>query len=226
MGVKAEMAEVTVELGRLLDKTNFKLFDFNYQFDDQNFKSQLEQSIIDFYYDYEIGFETPDMFKRKFKARFLRNIDYFNKLYNTTLLEYNPLSNYSLKEVLDQLATTSSRTDNTANTTLTNTGNTHTFSDIDNKISDYPQQPLAGGDYLAGQNNETNDTTIDSSENTTNTATGNVVASSTDNTDYTKTIEGITQTTYPELIQKHRDAIIQINNMVIEYMKPCFILVY
>jgi hypothetical protein len=220
------MAQVTVELGRLLDRTNFKLFDFVYPFDDQNFKSQLEQSIIDFYYDYEIGFETPDMFKRKFKARFLRNIDYYNKLYNTTLLSYNPLSNQKLTEVLDQLATSSSRTDNTANTTVNSTDNTHTFSDIDNKISDYPQQPLAGGDYLAGQNNETNDTTVDSTGNTTNATTGNVVASSTDNTDYTKTIEGVTGITYPELIQKHREALLQINNMVIEYMKPCFILVY
>jgi hypothetical protein len=220
------VAQVTVELGKLLDKTNFKLFDFEYQFDDQNFKAQLEQSIIDYYYDYEIGFETPDRFKRKFKARWQRNIDYFNKLYNTTLLEYNPLSNYSLKEVLDQLATSSSQADNTENTTLNNTGNTHTFSDIDNKMSDYPQQPLAGGDYLSGQNNETNDTTIDSTANTTNVTTGNVVATSTDNTDYTKTIEGITQTTYPDLIQKHRDTLIQINNMIIDYMKPCFILVY
>jgi hypothetical protein len=36
------MAMVTVELGRLLDKTNFKLFDFDYSFDDTNFKAQLE----------------------------------------------------------------------------------------------------------------------------------------------------------------------------------------
>jgi hypothetical protein len=220
------MAQVTVELGRLLDKTNFKLFDFDYAFDDQNFKPQLEQSIIDFYYDYEIGFETPDMFKRKFKARFLRNIDYYNKLYNTTLLSYNPLTNQKLTEVLDQLATSSSRTDNTANSTVNTTDNSHTFADIDNKISDYPQQPLAGGDYLAGQNNETNDTTVDSTGKVTNDMTGNVVESSTDNTDYTKTIEGVTGITYPELIQKHRDALLQINNMVIEYMKPCFILVY
>jgi hypothetical protein len=91
------MAEVTVELGRLLS-TDFKLFDFTYQFDDTNFKAQLEQQIIDYYYDYEIGFETPDMFKRKFRSRWNRMISYYNKLYNTTLLDYNPLVNNSMKE--------------------------------------------------------------------------------------------------------------------------------
>jgi hypothetical protein len=122
------MAEVTVELGRLLDKTNFKLFDFTYQFDDTNFKAQLEQQIIDYYYDYEIGFETPDMFKRKFKARWNRIIKYYNELYNTTLLTYNPLSNYKLEEVLDQLATTNNTQEWTCqqveNNTTANTGTT------------------------------------------------------------------------------------------------------
>lgn len=228
------MAIVTVELGRLLDKTNFKLFDFDYQFDDPIFKSQLEQSIIDFYYDYEIGFETPDMFRRKFKARWLRNIDYYNKLYNTTLLSYNPLTNQKMTEVLDQLATTNNTQTNdltaTINNTTDNTNSSHTFSDIDNKISDYPQQPLAGGDYLANQNNETNDTTNDGTDHTTvtgtNKNTGTVTNEETENTDYTKTIEGITGITYPELIQKHREALLNLNNIIIDYMKPCFILVY
>jgi hypothetical protein len=46
------------------------------------------------------------------------------------------------------------------------------------------------------------------------------------NTDYTKTIEGITGITYPELIEKHRDSLLRINDRIIEEMKACFILVY
>ena len=101
------MAQATVELRTLLERTNFKLFDFDYAFDDKTFKAQLEQQIIDYYYDYEIGQETPDMFKRKFKARWNRIISYYNKMYNTTLLTYNPLTNEKLTEVLDQLAASS-----------------------------------------------------------------------------------------------------------------------
>lgn len=203
------MAQTTVELGRLLT-TNFKLFDFPYTFDDPVFKAQLEQFIIDFYYDYEIGFETPDMFKRKFKARWERIMPYYNKLYNTTLLAYNPLTNYSVTEALDQLST--------ANNTTDSTNNIHNFSDSDSKASDYPQQAIAGGDYLAGASNTITDSTTD--------GTGQVISNVTSNTDYTKTIEGITGTTYPELIQKHRDALLRVQDMIIEEMKSCFILVF
>jgi hypothetical protein len=236
------MAQVTVELGRLLDKTNFKLFDFDYPFDDQTYKAKLEQNIIDFYYDYEIGFETPDMFKRKFKARWQRIIPYYNTLYNTTLLTYNPLSNQSLTEKLDQLAAVnniqstdmaygSNGTNKVVGTNTTSGGNDIT---VDSKRSDYPQQPIAGSDYAAGETNETTHSTIDNTDSTDTTTTttdsstnrGSVTTEGTNNLDYTKTIEGITGITYPELIQKHREVLIRINDRIIEEMKSCFILVY
>jgi hypothetical protein len=236
------MAEVTVELGRLLDKTNFKLFDFPYSFDDATYKAQLEQNIIEFFYDYEIGQETPDMFKRKFKARWNRIISYYNTLYNTTLLSYNPLSNQALTEKLDQLAATNNTqsTDmsygSNGKTTVTGTNTTSGGNDstVDTKTSDYPQQPIAGSDYAAGETSETSHSTIDSTDSVNNETTntdsrtdrGTVTNEGTTNTDYTKTIEGITGISYPELIQKHRDALLRINNMIIEEMKPCFILVF
>jgi hypothetical protein len=228
------MAQATIELGRLLDKTDFKLFDFPYVFDDAAFKAQIEQQVIDFYYDYEIGQETPDMFKRKFKARWLRMISYYNKLYNTTLLSYNPLTNYSMTEALEQLSTNTSTSTNTsdsiADSTTDTTGNSHTVSDSDAKTSDYPQQPIAGGDYLSGANNIVSDTTTDDTGKVINNATGKVTAdstgSATSNTEYNKTIEGITGGSYPELIEKHRAALMRINDMIIEELKPCFILVF
>lgn len=227
------MAQSTVELRNLLT-TNFKLFDFDYVFDDPVFKAKMEQYITDFYYDYEIGFETPDMFKRKFKARWKRIIPYYNQLYNTTLLAYNPLKNYSVSEALDQLSTTESITDavtdNISESITDTTGNSHTVASSDNTDSDYPQQPIAGGDYLKGASSTDNESTTNDDGNVTNNTTGNVTGNVTGNTttnnDYTKTIEGITGTTYPELIQKHRDALLRVQDMVIEEMKCCFILVY
>jgi hypothetical protein len=228
------VAQVTVELRWLLTTNDFKLFDFDYQFDDAAYKTQLEQNIIDFFYDYEIGMETPDMFKRKFKAKWNRIMPYYNKLYNSTLLDYNPLTNQKLTEVLDQLATNNNTQTNnlttTNNLTVDSTTNNHTFVDDDSKVSDYPQQPIAGSDYLQGQNNTTTDTTVDGTDHTTNTGTvantGTIINDDTANLDYTKTIEGITGFTYPDLIMKHRDALIRINDRIIEEMKSCFILVF
>jgi hypothetical protein len=227
------MAQVTVELGQLLN-SDFKLFDFDYQFDDQTFKAQLEQTITDYFYDYEIGHETPDMFKRKFKARWQRIMPYYNKLYNSTLLDYNPLTNQKLTETLDQTLTNNltEATDMSlgvigTNTTTTSGGNDVT---LDTKTSDYPQQPIAGSDYAAGETNQTTHSTIDSTDttnvNSTNTNRGTVTNEGTVTTDYSKVIEGITGFTYPDLIQKHRDVLIRINDRIIEEMKPCFILVF
>lgn len=220
------MAQTTVELRTLIERTNFKLFDFDYQFDDPVMKAKLEQEIIDYYYDYEIGFETPDMFKRKFKTRFLRMIGYYNQLHNTTLLDYNPLSNYSMTEAMEQLSKTTTASDSTIDNITDSTNDTHNFTDSNTKNSDYPQQPIAGGDFLNGESNTISDSTTDSKGKITDKGTTTTTEEGTTNTDYSKTIEGITGTSYPELIQKHRDSLIRISNQVIEELKPCFILVY
>ena len=201
------MAQVTVELRKLLQLNDFELFDFEYQFDDLNFKQQIEQSVIDYYYSYEIGTETPNEFKRRFQAKWLSFIDYYNQLYNTTLLTYNPLINYKLVEALDQLATTNTLQDSTSNTTATgmtdtegteNTTQTNssdstrtdnlsaqsdstrtdntTSNTVDStdgsgneKTSDYPQQAIAGGDFLEGE--KVSSTSSDGESTTTNTGT-------------------------------------------------------
>lgn len=211
------MAQVTVELRNLL-KTDFELFDFDYHFDDQEFKKELEQAVIDYYYFYEIGQETPEAFKHHFRARWLRMIGGINELYNTTLLKYDILSNYSLTEAMDQLAVNTHESSRDSDST----GSTQLSSDSTNKNSDYPQQPIAGGDYLA----EESKTTVDSESTDRAKTTEKTTTQDENNTTYRKTIEGITGTSYPELIAKHRENIINIKQMVIEEMKPCFILVH
>lgn len=248
------MAQATVELRTLIESLSFNLFDFSYSFDDKNFKSDLEKSVTDFFYDYEIGFETPDMFKRKFQARWNRNIAYYNELYNTTVLDYNPLQNLSITEVLDNLVktdtaqtstisdTTQGTTTNegTQNTDQTVTNNTTSTTTGDNKSSDYPQQPIAGGDYLQGEqttnSTQANTGDVTTSHDVTDNHTINSNGSSSTNgtlnndgtvqTNSTKTLDGLQGTTYQALIQSKRDLIINIKNQVIEEMKPCFILVF
>lgn len=204
-----KLAQVTVELRHLLE-TDFELFDFDYEFVDPEFKKELEQAVIDHYYFHEIGQETPERFKQRFKTRWLRMIGGINELYKTTLLEYDILSNHSISETMDQLQTSDSTQDTTGNST--------THSDSNTKGSDYPQQPIAGGDFLS---NETQ-SQVDSEVNDTT----SIVGSTKNENNYTRKTEGMTGSTYPDLIRKHRENIINIKAMVIEELKPCFILVY
>lgn len=259
------MAQVTVELRKLLQLNNFELFDFPYEFDDPKFRAQIEQSVIDYYYNYEIGTETPDEFKRRFQAKWLSFIDYYNLLYNTTLLTYDPLINYKMTEALEQLAksnnTQNSKTDTTSNGTTTQEGtdvlkqttstdstrtdnltSTNDNTRTDNlksvvtnssegsgneKTSDYPQQPIAGGDYLEGEKTSTTSTSgTNTTDNTgtqkntgttlntgtqTNAGTGSTDSTTTSdntsvsedsaNTTGTLTAEGSTNTSYEKTIE-------------------------
>lgn len=247
-----------MELRHLLNLSNFELFDFDYPFDDKAFASELEEHIIDYYYFHEIGQETPDHFKHVFRSRFKRMIGYYNELYNTTLLEYNPLINYSMTEAQEQLRLSSTVQDNevetgTSNTSTTNSDTTrtdntqsttegNTTSNSNEKMSDYPQQSIAGGDYLSGErivtDNSDNDSTTTNTGTVKNTGsadiedigttntTGLTTTEGTDNMNYQKTIEGITGTSYQDLINKQRDGIMRLIPMIIDEMKPCFILVY
>ena len=257
-----------MELRHLL-KTNFDLFDFDYTVDDPQFKKEVEQAIIDTYFFHEIN-GTPDYFKHSFRTRFLSAISYYNKLYNTTLLEYSPLINYKMSEALEQLSnTTGEQTsvmneDSNTNTTSTGTtegeqtrSNTTTGNTTNNlkqqtnedrKGSNYPQQQITAGNYLSDEtlldsevtntgtvnttgsdNGTTNDTTT-SNDNikqiNDRTQTSNQDSTQIANMSYEKTVEGLTGTSYQELIAKERANILRIVGMVVAEMKPCFILVY
>jgi len=239
-------------------KSNFKLFDFNYEFNDKAMKKDIEQAIIDYYYFSEIGQETPDRFKQRFKSRFLGLIGYYNELHNTTLLEYEPLINYKMTEALKQLRETTQTTDNQGESKTTGdestqgnesgsydnkrTDDLQQTTDSSQKDSDYPQQPIAGGDYLSGEQTgeitqDNTGTVKDESTNQrdstynrdhtqkTNTE-GQEQTEGTDNTEYEKTIEGITGKTYQELIQAERANILRLKGMIIQELKPCFMMVY
>lgn len=215
------MAQHTVELRNLL-RTNFQLFDFDYQFDDSKFKKQLEEHVIDYFYSYEIGFETPDMFKQKFRSKWLRVIPYYNELYNTTLLSYNPLINQSVKELTEQLS--KANTTNTSKGKSISDSQTTSESDSNQESSDYPQQPIMGGDYLSGQTiaqtgSEINNATSHSDENTNNQTSNN-------ESTYERVVEGLTGTTYQELIRQQRENILRIPDMIVREMSSCFMLIY
>lgn len=168
------MAVMTVELRHLL-ATNFELFDFPYDFDDQDFKKELEQHVIDHFYFHEIGQETPERFKHVFRTKWLAMIDYYNKLYNTTLLKYDPLTNYSMEEKHKRLnaklygedahSKTSGKENTDAGGQSTQsdktTANEQTTTDEEQTrlSSDYPQQAIGAGNYASGEEKTTTQTT-------------------------------------------------------------------
>ena len=63
------MAKYTIELYQMIRDKDFKLFDFDYDFYEEEAKAKFEEKFIDTYMFHEIGFETVLRFKHNLKAR-------------------------------------------------------------------------------------------------------------------------------------------------------------
>lgn len=170
------MATTTMELRTFLD-FGYKLFDFPYQFDDDVFKEEIEQAVLEYFYFHEIGQETPEKFKFIFRSKWKRTLEYYNKLYNTSLLEYNPLINYKVSEALDQLRQTTDKQDTTGNTTGTG-GTTTDHSDNSNSTREEQRK-----EDVLGTSKGTDKGTVSKSgtENTNSNTAGTEENTTTDN---------------------------------------------
>lgn len=174
----------------------YNLFDFDYRVDDHFFKEELEQTIIEYFYFHEIGQETPEKFKYVFTAKYRRIIDYYNGLYNTTLLEYNPLINYKLTEALDQLKQTAG----THGTTVGVVGGggevTEHVEGREDNLEQDTNTTHKGDENTTHTKDTTNNTTTETNEKdtgTTKTDGTENVTSTTQGTDNTTTSKELTE---------------------------------
>ena len=68
----------------------------NYPIFDENYRATLESKILRHYYTREICEETVGLWKLRLNNRMNEIMPYFNKLYNSELIEFNPLYDVDL----------------------------------------------------------------------------------------------------------------------------------
>lgn len=73
-----------------------KVFDFNFPIFDESYRSVLETKILRHYYTREIGLETVGLWKLKLSTKLNEIMPYYNKLYKSELIEFNPLYDVDL----------------------------------------------------------------------------------------------------------------------------------
>lgn len=102
-----------------------RVFDFSFPIFDEAYRSVLEQKILKRYYTREIGEETVELWKLRLDTRLNEIMPYYNKLYASELIEFNPLYNMNYTREGDK--TGKVLTDNTEDRTFnegTTTDNT------------------------------------------------------------------------------------------------------
>lgn len=75
----------------VIAKSRTKIFDFDFPIYDESYRSVLETKILMHYYTREIGFETVALWKHWLDMRLNEIMPYYNQLYQSNTLEFNPL---------------------------------------------------------------------------------------------------------------------------------------
>ena len=238
------MANFTMELNELLNDERIGVFTFDYAFYSPNpsDKQTFERTFTDTYYFHEIGFETPERFKKHLQARLDLIMPYYQQL---ALTEWNKVKS------VEQMMTSKNLTETTtheqtvtgsqsSNLTATgeSTGNNQSTSTqnttLDNKqsqLADGVSEALLSDGYLTGvdksESSGTGTDTITSTQNQTSEQSGTTTneQSITDKTTFTSNGDiGIQTPAYA--ITEWRKVIININQMIIEECKDLFMKIY
>lgn len=88
--------EEGLTLDERIEEGRKHLFDFDYPFFDEAYRKAFETKFIRNFYMREIGFETESLFKMRLQNWLDLNMPYYNKMFESELIEFDPLHNTEL----------------------------------------------------------------------------------------------------------------------------------
>lgn len=201
------------KVAEVIEKARKKIFDFDFPIFDENYRATLETKILKHYYTREIGLETVGLWKLKLDTKLNEIMPYYNKLYKSELIEFNPLYSVNVEKKSGGKGTVDTDGTTTINTTRNDSSN------VLNKFSDTPQgtvQNLQDGVYLTNAS----ETVGQNSGSSDNTNTYDTTVTSTN--DYLDTIVGYEGIDANDRILKYRKTFLNIDMMVINDLEELF----
>lgn len=91
------MSKYTTEL-RFIVESGFPLFAFDYPFYDEAKKEEFQSRFIKHFFFHEIGQETAEQFKHFLEVKFNEVLPYYNEMFRTAQIEYDPLKTIEFYE--------------------------------------------------------------------------------------------------------------------------------
>lgn len=208
------MSKYTLELNQLVNDLDFNLFDFEYNLYDDELKSVFEKKFIDHFYFYEIGLTPIARFKKALQIKLNDIFPYYKQLYQTELrsAEIDFMLNKDLKEQYTRELTGNSSVNQSSTSTSNDTSLNINNDTPQNKIDDLDK-------YMTSASKNTDNSTM--SSNGTNSAENNSTET------YSLISQGnIGVTSSAELLEKWRNVLINIDQMIFEECNDLFMLIY
>ena len=79
------------DIDEVINKAVPKVFDYEFPIFDEDYRNVICTKILRHFYTREIGFETVGLWKLKLKTKMFEIMPYFNQLYESELIKFNPL---------------------------------------------------------------------------------------------------------------------------------------
>lgn len=218
-------------VNQVIANSRDKVFDFNYPIYDEAYRSVLETKILKHFYTREIGCETVGLWKLWLDTRLNEIMPYYNKIYESALLEYNPLFDTDITTTR-KIINDGNKNDN-GTTTRNSSGNSNSKTNDKlsewNYYSDTPQGGIDGIETLNYLTSATHNTGDNESKNESGftvqeggTASNNSTFNNTE--DYIEHITGKRGgENYSKLIEEFRKTIINIDIRIIHELDDLFI---
>lgn len=220
----------------ILDKCWNKVFNFDFPIFDENYRQVLCRKILKHYYTREIAHETVGRWKLALNAKLNEIMPYYNQLYKSELLEFNPFYDVDLTRSREGSGTSNRTSTNTETNSGTSknvsSGSSTSNTDTLNRFSDTPQNsmdtqgiadsvPLTTVTKVNEDNTTTNESTDTLTRNDNKTGNGTENINNTDK--YIETVKGKQGTeNYSSLLKKFRETFLNIDMMIIEDCSDCF----
>lgn len=214
------------DVGKVITDSRDKIFDFPYPIFDENYRAALESKILLHYYTQEIGLETVGLWKLKLQAKMNEIMPYYNQLYKSELLTFNPLVDVDLKTQRSG----SSNNESSGKSESVTTSNEMSKADRNaiayNMFSDTPQGGLEGVDtetYLSSAGKAKNEDSVEgvNAGSSSNSGTVNNNISTTEQ--YIEYVSGKAGgENYAKKLMDFRKSFLNIDMMIIRDLRSLF----
>lgn len=193
-------------INEIVQQSRSKIFSFDYPIFDEKYRGVLETKILKHYYTREIGLETVGLWLHKLDVKMNEIMPYYNQLYKSCLLEFNPFYNTDFTTKRDIKTNEKGNSKDESNTTTKEW----------ELYSDTPQGSITN---LENETYLTNATKNTGDGNTLNKGETNV-----DNVqDYLETVKGkVGGENYSSLLEQYRKTFLNIDMMIIDELSDLF----
>lgn len=193
-------------INEIIEQSRSKIFSFDYPIFDEKYRGVLETKILKHYYTREIGLETVGLWLHKLDVKMNEIMPYYNQLYNSCLLEFNPFYNTDFTTKRDIKTNEKGNSKDETNSTT-------------KEWELYSDTPQGSVKNLENETYLTNATKNTGNGNTLNKGETNV-----DNVqDYLETVKGkVGGENYSSLLEQYRKTFLNIDMMIIDDLSDLF----